>query len=241
MLVTPSEHIQQQLFWYGYYEKPVTVLLQMLLKPDSIMLDIGANVGYFTVIAASLAKNGKVYAFEPVTELFEKLKTNIHENNLFNAMAINAAAGESQRESLIYISDESNKGMSSLKPPENFSGYSQPVTIVRIDDWIKQTDIDRVDFIKIDVEGYELFALQGMTEMLMNFTPVLIVEINANTLAYFCLSPNDVMEFLKNLGYMPFNVNENGLLKKIGTARWAENLAFIHSGKLTEFDAYVVE
>jgi len=74
MLITPAEHIQQQLFWYGYYEKPVALLLEEFIKDDSTILDIGAHIGYFTLVAAQRAKNGKIYAFEPVTELFQMPK-----------------------------------------------------------------------------------------------------------------------------------------------------------------------
>jgi FkbM family methyltransferase len=240
MLLTPSEHIQQQLFWYGYYEKPVALLLQNLINPNSIILDIGANIGYFTLIAAQRAKIGRVYAFEPVKELFQKLQRNIVENNFQNTELINSAVGESQKDSIIYISSTDNAGMSSLKPPENFSGITQAIKIINIDQWIVQSGIKQVDIIKLDVEGGELFALHGMTEILMNFKPVLIVEINPDTLAYFNLLPMDVMHYLNNLDYLPFTITKNGFLQKTPEIASQENIAFVHREKLKKFNSYFV-
>jgi len=240
MLVTPSEHIQQQLFWYGYYEKPISLLMEKVTKAHSIVLDIGAHIGYFTLVAAKIAKNGRVYAFEPVAKVFQRLQKNIAENNLSNAITVHAAVGEAGNDSLIYISNEDNMGMSSLRPPENFSGFTQPITVMSIDEWIKKTGIDKVDVIKLDVEGSELFALQGMKQTLTNLKPVMIVEINAATLAYFDLTPGEVVHFVLDLGYLCFNVTSNGFLERISNERVAENVAFIHSEKLEQF-TYLVE
>jgi len=240
MFVTPSEHIQQQLFWYGYYEKPVSMLVEKLTKANSVVLDIGAHIGYFTLVAAKIAKSGKVYAFEPVTKVFQRLQKNVAENNLSNAITVHAAAGESGNDSLIYISTEDNMGMCSLRPPENFSGRTQPVTVISVDEWIQQTGIDNVDVIKLDVEGSELFALQGMKQTLISLKPVMIIEINPDTLAYFDLAPGEVVHFVLDLGYVCFNVASNGFLERIRNERFAENVAFIHSEKLEQFN-YLVE
>jgi len=240
MLVTPSEHIQQQLFWYGYYEKPVSHLLEKLTKADSIILDIGAHIGYFTLVAAKIAKKGTVYAFEPVTKVFQRLQKNIEENNLSNVIPIHAAVGQLANDAVIYISREDNVGMSSLRPPENFSGFTQPIPVMCVDEWIKETGIDNVGVIKLDVEGSELFALQGMKQTLINLKPVVIVEINAATLSYFDLRPGDVVDFVLDLGYRCFNVTSSGFLERIGDEGFAENVAFIHTEKLEQFN-YLVE
>jgi len=234
--VTPFDHIEQQIFWYGHYEQPVAILLENIVKPDSIVLDIGANIGYFTLIAAQKAKKGKVVAFEPVQELSKKLQQNIRENHFQNIKVVEAAAGESEKDSTIYLSTSENSGMSSLQPPENFSGLSQAVKIINIDQWIKQSEIEKIDIVKLDIEGSELFALRGMKETLINFKPFLIVEINKNILANFSLVPGDIMNYLTGLGYISFDISEKGELKKYSGVLLNENAAFVHSEKLKEFD-----
>ena len=235
MLVTPSEHIQQQLFWYGYYERPVALLLENIIERSSIILDIGANTGYFTLIAANKAKAGTVFSFEPVKELFQKLQKNIDENTLHNVEINQLAVGEDDEDGVIFISGSDNLGMSSLRPPENFAGVSQPVRTIRLDNWITEKKIKSIDIVKVDIEGSELFALKGMDETLSKFKPVLIVEINPDTLAYFNLLPGDVLAYLNGKNYIPFEIGERGSLHQANATDLNGNIAFIHSEKLNEF------
>jgi FkbM family methyltransferase len=236
IFVTPSDHIQQQLFWYGNYEKPVGLLLEKLTQPGSVVIDIGANIGYFTLVAAQKATKGKVFSFEPVQQLFEKLKKNIEENKLANTEIFLLAIGDVRKDSVIYISSSENIGMSSLSPPENFSGVSQSIQMNSLDNWIKTSDIKKADIIKLDIEGSELSALKGMKETLIKFKPALIVEINPETLSYFDLAPSDILDYLKNLDYLPFHVSENGFLSKMEKISAQENITFIHSSKIDEYD-----
>ena len=238
MLVTPSEHIQQQLFWYGYYEKPVALFLEHIVDRHSIILDVGANVGYFTLISAKKAKAGKVFAFEPVKGLFQRLQKNIDQNYLQNVEISQFAVGEADEDAVIFISSSENQGMSSVKPPENFSGVSQAVRIIRIDDWATKKNIKRLDIIKLDVEGSELFALRGMDQTLTRFKPVLIVEINPDTLAYFDLVPGDVLVYLNSRNYIPFKISETGSLQQASYTDANGNIVFIHSEKLNEFSSH---
>jgi hypothetical protein len=79
-----------------------------------------------------------------------------------------------------------------------------------------------------------------MKQTLINLKPVVIVEINAATLSYFDLRPGDVVDFVLDLGYRCFNVTSSGFLERIGDEGFAENVAFIHTEKLEQFN-YLVE
>src|SRR5687768_15349578 len=98
MLLTPSEHIQQQLFWYGYYEKPLGDLIKKILQPGNVFLDIGANIGYFSLLAANNEPTSKIISFEPVKKLFRDLEENISINNIKNITALNVAIGDMNEE-----------------------------------------------------------------------------------------------------------------------------------------------
>jgi FkbM family methyltransferase len=235
MLLTPSEHIQQQLFWYGYYEEPVALLLEHITEPNSIVLDIGANVGYFTLIAAKKAKTGKIFSFEPVSELCEQLRKNIEENKLNNVEINRLAVGEHNQDAVIFLSGSDNQGMSSLRPPENFAGISQPIRTIRIDNWAIENNIKKIDVIKLDIEGSELSALKGMDQTLNKLKPMIIVELNPDTLGYFDLLPSDVLVYLRNKNYIPFEINERGSLRQANSTHLNGNIAFIHRDKLSEF------
>src|SRR4030095_8038429 len=173
MFLNPTEHIQQQLFWYGYYEKELGDLLKKIIKPGDVFLDLGANIGYFSMLVANNSPSVKVISFEPVASLFQKMNDNISLNNIKSISAINAAAGETNEDKALFDSATDNLGMSSFKQPENYSGKKEKVKVVTIDDWFKTSGLSKIDVIKLDIEGSELAALKGMKEVLQKQKPVL--------------------------------------------------------------------
>jgi FkbM family methyltransferase len=234
MLLTPSEHIQQQLFWYGYYEKELGDMIKMCLKPGDVFLDIGANIGYFTLLAANSEPTSKVISFEPVKGLFQKLEENISINSFKNITAFNIAVGEINEETELFISGPNNSGMSSFRQPENYSGKKEIVKVVTIDSWFKTARLSKIDLIKLDVEGSELAALKGTQETLQNFKPLIIAEVNPETLASFSLTPGDIYGYLNKLNFDGFTISEKEGLKRVNPNSTSEtkNVLFIHPDKL---------
>jgi len=242
MLLNPTEHIQQQLFWYGYYEKELGDLLKKLIKPDHIFIDIGANLGYFSLLVAASSPTVKVISFEPVDEHFRKINANIAVNDIKNISVFHAAVGDIAEEKEMFISGADNSGMSSFHEPENYSGKKEKVKVVTLDDWIKTSGLSKVDIIKLDIEGSEVAALRGMKEVLQNFKPVVIVEINPETLAMFNLKPLHIYDYFKQLGFVGFIVLEKGLLKRINQTEYNQtiNVLFAHQDKIGSLAPFIV-
>jgi FkbM family methyltransferase len=213
MYLMPEDHVQQQLFWYECYEKPVEAGLKKLLNSDGVFIDIGANVGYFSLYASRLAPQGKIIAFEPVSYLFGALQKNIEVNGIKNIQAVKAAIGERNEEKEIYLSAADNTGMSSFGRPENFSGKKELVKIFSFDNWFASSGLTKVDLIKIDAEGFELAVLKGMQETIALFKPYIIMEMNPQTLSYFQLTAADLLNYTAELSYLPFVVSDEGKLK----------------------------
>jgi FkbM family methyltransferase len=237
MHLNPTEHIQQQLFWYGYYEKELGDLIKKALKPGDVFLDIGANIGYFALLAATKDPAVRVVAFEPVKDLFEHLKENIKANNIKNTIAVNAALGEISEEKEIFIAGPDNLGMSSFRQPANFSGKKEKVKILRVDDWFKTFGLSKVDLVKIDAEGSELAVIKGMKQVLEHFKPLLVVEVNPETLALFDLRPNDVFDNLDQLGYGAFLISKNDLVEITGRQiNHTINALFVHRDRKALYD-----
>ena len=237
MLLNPTEHIQQQLFWYGYYEKELGQLLKKILKPGDVFLDLGANVGYFSLLVANNFPSVKITSFEPVTALFQFMNENISLNNIKNISAINTAVGEKNEEKELFVSSPDNAGMSSFQQPENYSGKKERVKVVTIDDWFKTSGLPKIDLIKIDIEGSELAALKGMKEVLQKQKPVLMVEINPETLKMFNLKPLDIYDYLKQFNFEGFLILENYRLKHSNPAEinHTANVLFIHNEKVNVY------
>ena len=237
MLLNPTEHIQQHLFWYGYYEKELCELLMKIVRPGDVFLDLGANIGYFSLLVASTSPSAKVISFEPVRDLFQKMNDNILLNKIGNVSTINAAVGEINEEKELFVSDPDNAGMSSFHQPENYSGKKEKVKVVSIDEWFKTSGLPGVDLVKIDIEGSELAALRGMKEILQTQKPVLIVEINPETLSMFSLKPSDIYDYLKQLHFEGFLILENGRLEHLPQPEISQtaNVLFIHHEKMNDY------
>jgi len=238
MLLNPTEHIQQQLFWYGYYEKELGDLLKKIVKPGDVFLDLGANIGYFSLLVANNSPSAKVISFEPVAGLFQNMNDNISLNNIKNILTVNAAVGEINEEKELFVSAPDNLGMSSFHQPANYSGKKERVKVVAIDDWLKISGLPRIDVIKLDIEGSELTALKGMKEVLQKQQPVLIVEVNPETLSMFNLKPSDIYDYLKHLNFEGFLILENGKLTHLskGEIKQTANVLFIHHHKLNDHE-----
>ncbi|HET9744947.1 MAG TPA: FkbM family methyltransferase [Chitinophagaceae bacterium] len=234
MRVRPSDHIQGQLFWYGHYEKELGDLIKKILKPGDVFLDLGANIGYISLLAAKHEPTAKIISFEPVSSIFGKLEENISLNTARNVKAVHSGVGERNEERDIYISDEDNTGMSSFQKPENYSGRIETVKVITIDKWFESSGLSRVDLIKLDVEGSELDAVTGMHDILKNFRPLLIVEINPGTLSQFGVTAADIFNKLGQLSFRGFLVLSTGFLKPITNYETdkTNNVLFIHDDKI---------
>lgn len=208
----PEEHIQKELFWYGYYEKPIGMILKSLLQPDSVFIDAGANIGYFSLLAARQSPVGSIMAFEPVSHLYQELKANVALNKFCNVTTVNLALGEQEENRLIYLSGQDNEGMSSFHKPENYSGKSEMVKVIPLDKWMMDSAIKKIDLIKIDTEGSELTVLKGMKEVIKRFEPLIVLELNPFTLSQFGLKPADVISYINELAYRIFMITEKGKL-----------------------------
>ena len=229
--VCPADHIQQQIFWYGYYEKSAIELWETLIQPDSVVLDIGANIGYYSLVASAKASSGTVYAFEPGSFLLQKLAQNVKINRISNVHVIPVAISNQTGSAIFYPADLSNLGMSGLRQPSNFCGLQEKVNSIRLDEWAAAIQIDQVDIIKIDVEGAELSALQSMTQVLTTFKPILFVEVIGVLLKRFGDSVEALFQALEEFGYLPYKIEKELTLKKLDRPEENDSVIFIHKSR----------
>lgn len=167
-----------------YYFDPtpgVTELISSCLARGT-MVDIGANVGFHTLTAALFFD--RVYAFEPTPETYASLDKNVKMNGFSNVALANVALASSNGSAILHR-DSRNCGANSLIE-EGICGSDQGTVTVatqRLDDFVAQTGIQRVDFIKIDVEGFEAEVLEGAKETIATHSPVLFVELLTDSIA----------------------------------------------------------
>jgi FkbM family methyltransferase len=237
MYLNPQEHIQQQLFWYGSYESEIGELLTRIIKAGDVFLDVGANIGYFSLLVAKTEPAAKVFAFEPSSHAFEKLEKHIKDNDLKNIVAINAAVGENDETGILFLADADNEGMSSLKEPENYSGKKQEIKIISPDNWFIRSGLEIISIIKIDVEGSELAALKGMKNIIAEFHPLIVTEINPQTLSLFGLKKEDIFRFIYGFRYEIYCIEKGGGIRKYVKSEEdkVENVLFIDQDKILNY------
>ena len=184
--------------WAGAYERELVHLMKRTLKSGMTVVDVGANIGYLSALAAGLVGNtGQVHAFEPIPQNVARLRQNL---SAFRwARLYPCAVGEAPGKATIYF-NESEAGWASLLISDDLK-CRVDVDIIRLDDWVHDHAINRVDFVKMDIEGGEFHALRGAQEMLSRFRPIIVAELNAVCLARDHRKPEDVFALLLGLGY----------------------------------------
>lgn len=201
----------------GKYEHRVTrVFLQCLrrLPPDRCVVDIGANVGYYSVMAARQlrrAGSGKVFAFEPNPYAFRYLRRNTELNNLENLLALPWAVADQSGQTKIYL-DPQGITIGSLRPYRPQLTESLDVQVVTLDSFMAQNPQSRIGLMKLDIEGAEMSAFLGGQETLRRDRPVILYEEREESYTAFGYSTSEVRAFLQDLGYSLHEVSvESGI------------------------------
>ena len=158
-----GDDIAREVFFTGGYAPQETALLRAILRPGATFVDVGANWGWFTLLAAHLVgSTGRVVALEPHPQLFRALAANVAANGLRRVTPVAAAAAE--RDAVLalagYDPASANRGVSSLVASQ--AGETFDVEARTLDGVLDEREIDRVELVKMDIEGAEGLALRGM-------------------------------------------------------------------------------
>jgi FkbM family methyltransferase len=177
----------------GHEPKTLSLFLK-LAKRSKIVIDVGAHIGKYTVLASRILKNkGKVISIEPSKENFEILKMNISLNKLENVVALNLAASNLNKRNVKLYKTLRESGRKTLKYIPN-TPY-ELVNCINLDYLLKRLKVPKVDLIKIEVEGEELNVIKGFKRYLSSHkVDNLIIEINYENL-------NRMRNILNSLGY----------------------------------------
>ena len=205
------------IFWTGFHHLNEVLFLNRFLHSEMTFVDIGANQGEFTLLAASKIKTGRILSFEPVSQQRELLLINKKNNNFSNIEIYDFGLGNESNELPIFTSLDTklhhgrHEGLSSLYCSNERSTLQQLIKIEVFDDLFYEK-LTRLDFVKIDIEGAELFALQGMKKSIERFKPFVLIEINEETFNSAGYKTNDILMFFKEVGYSFYSIKRGKLL-----------------------------
>jgi FkbM family methyltransferase len=192
----------------GFYERHLSLILQRILRPGDVCVDMGANLGYHSLLMSRLVENiGSVHAFEPQRITFQQLNCNVFLNRLDNVWTYHSAVGD--REGFVniemvdyYRTVEGYYGTNIGNTSINFSDVGDVVRLTTLD----SLGLKRCNFLKIDVQGSEVLALRGAATVIRECRPVIFIEIEDPHLSKFGFSAKDVLGALTDFGYDVFQI-----------------------------------
>lgn len=195
-VLNPSDYTESEFFWIGSRDRWDTHHLINLLKPRSVMLDVGANFGCYSIVLAART-GGEVYPFEPNPATFSRLTTNIRLNGLTECVRP-FRIGLSDRTGPAYlVRQPGNSGAARVSATSG----DEAIELSTLDEFCEAQRIDRVDLVKIDVEGLEERVLRGGKACLDRLKPLILIELHPPVLARQDSSVECVVDLLHQYGY----------------------------------------
>lgn len=155
----------QRSIYLGVYEPRESASVRAYLKKGMTVIDVGANVGYYSLMAASIVRGeGQVHAFEPSPYAFARLSETIARNDIQQLRLVGAALSDVAGQAQLFVSKKPGNHTPTMVP--NDGGQPVGIRVMTLDNYLGENRIERVDFAKLDIEGFEPNVLRGASEAL---------------------------------------------------------------------------
>lgn len=213
-MISHGYQLENELFWEGLEGTPKHVAEYYwieLCKYSNVILDIGANTGFYSLIAKTIKPDAKVYGFEPIGRVIEKFKSNCTLNNL-DICCLEYAVSNNDGIGLVYdLPSEHIYSVTVNKNthPPGTKVIERAVKLKKISTFVEEERLKKIDLMKIDVETHEPEVLEGMGEYLELMKPSILIEILNNEVG------SRVQNRLEGKGYLYFKIARTGVPKKV--------------------------
>jgi FkbM family methyltransferase len=208
--VTDTEHSQLLLRYIGTFEPHCLALLRKYVVRGSIVLDVGANIGLYTVEASrAVGPTGRVISIEAAPHHASAVEDSVQLNGMQNVTVVTTAVGSEKGEATLTLPSGGNMGMFTLGSVVGNQSYA--VSVRTIDDILSEQDVRSIDFIKMDIEGSEFCALTGAEKTIKKYRPPILIELNEVALQSCGSSADQVKSLLVSFGYRGFLIAKNSL------------------------------
>ncbi len=220
--------VENEIFWGGLYGNSWEAISlkywTLLCKEANCIVDAGANTGVYSLIAREVNKDANVIAFEPLKRIFAMLQKNKELNN-FDILCVEKALSNANGEALIYDDFSSDHSYSATVGvnlrPGNSKVIGGTITTIKLETFIEQQNIKKIDLMKIDVETHEPELLEGFGKYLLLFEPTMLIEILSDDIAI------RIQNLIKEIPYVYFNINEKSGLRKVENLSKSEGYNFL--------------
>jgi FkbM family methyltransferase len=215
LLVRVEETVGSEIYYLGgIWQAEETHLIEQSVRECDICFDIGANVGYYTLLLGSVARRGMTYSFEPVPLNFHLLRSSILINGISNIIVEGCAVAEQKGERLFAVAKDT--GFSSFVNTDRGPIATEArVVVTTIDDYCREQKIPKIDFLKVDVEGAESLVIAGAREILRDKRRrprLVMLELYEPMLNKYGADIKMVLNEMDDCGYEPFVCNQGALI-----------------------------
>jgi FkbM family methyltransferase len=193
---------------FNTYEENELQIVIDLLKDKSVILDVGANLGWYSLALSKTFPCSQIYAFEPLPHIFDYLSSHIEINKAVNIKALNLGLSDEVGQSSFYVVPDNSVNASIMNVADNKYAKKISITLTTLDIFAHEENLRKVDFIKCDVEGAELKVLKGASKIIKHYQPIILCEMVRKWTAPFGYHPNDIISYLKSYGYSCFSINK---------------------------------
>ncbi|QDV82915.1 FkbM family methyltransferase [Stieleria magnilauensis] len=204
-----TDYIQQRLFFFGVWEPYLTAWLEEILEPGDIFVDVGANIGYYSLLSSKLVgDHGCVIAVEASPEIYQLLKLHIELNAISNIRPHNVAATDSRKRLCVIPGPSTNIGKTNVG---EVAIGGVPIQGVPLSELLSGIRVDAIKAIKIDVEGAEFSVLTGLQSVLGRLpdSAMLIVEISPELQEDGKRSATELIDLMQSFGFNPYVIGNS--------------------------------
>ncbi len=217
---------------FGYYEKEDSDMIFKLVNDNDTVFDVGGNMGWYSIGLSKVKEDLEVYTFEPIPKTYESLVANAKMNGT-NLNIFNIGLSDKKQELTFYFHKEGSGNASSAIMNEERENLEVKCNVDTLDNFFIDKKLDKLDFIKCDVEGAELLTFKGGSETIGKYKPIVFTEMLRKWSAKFNYHPNEIIKLFSDMGYKCYFV-VNGKLKeliKMTDDTVETNFFFLHTEK----------
>jgi FkbM family methyltransferase len=228
LFLNPESYVERKILENNVWEKESTIIVQKLVSEGNIVIDVGANFGYFSLMCAKLVgERGKVFSSEPTAHFRDKFLKNLGENNLKNIELLPFGFSDKDCDLDIQI----DASTASMHMPENDPYIKrESIKLTTLDQFVINRDLKQLDFIKVDIDGHEPLFLKGAEQTIQQFKPDILIEINPLNYYLAGVAIWDFYDQIKDYGYNIYHeknieeiTNKIDFLKRCGNFGWQSN------------------
>ena len=212
--------VGQYIFYFGVWEPNLTHWLRRRLLPGDVFVDVGANVGYFTLLASQLVgDSGKVIAVEAHPAIFASLQLNLRKNRTPNVRAVNCAVWDTEQMITVYTNPEDLPGQTTVSAAWADKYHLQPqsqVSASPLSAILQPEEIKAARVIKIDVEGAEWQVVSGMKSIMTSCRDdvEIALEVNRKALEAEGKTPQNMLDLFREWGFHPYRIENDYLAER---------------------------